>query len=77
MAISILPVDGLINRLIQQNQRPAARPAGPSPQGGDLQDKVNISSQAKTHAAGNGEHAPSQLESKLLEMYTAHSGILP
>lgn len=77
MAISTLPVDGLINRLIQQNQRPAPRPAGPSAQGNDLQDKVNISSQAKTHAAGSVEHTPSQLESKLLEMYTVHSGMLP
>jgi len=74
MAISVLPVDGLINRLIQQNQRPTSRPANASADSATLQDKVNISSQAKAHAAGSGEHAPSQLESKLLEMYKAHSG---
>lgn len=74
MAISVLPVDGLINRLIQQNQRHASRPGGVSAETGSPRDKVNISAQAKAHAAGSGEHAPSQLESKLLAMYRAHSG---
>jgi len=89
MAISVLPVDGLINRLIQQNQRPASRPSGTSSEPGTLQDKVNISSQAKAHASGANDQAgqaatggqtasqdqtPSPLESKLLEMYKIHSG---
>lgn len=74
MAISVLPVDGLINRLIQQNQRPASKPSSVPADAGAPRDKVNISTQAKAHAAGSGEHAPSQLESKLLAMYRAHSG---
>lgn len=74
MAVSVLPVDGLINRLIQQNQRLTSRPAEASADSTRLQDKVNISNQAKLHAAGIGERAQSQLESKLLEMYKVHSG---
>jgi len=55
MAISALPVDGLINRLIQQNQRPAVRSSGSSPDVATLRDQVNISSQAKAHASGANE----------------------
>jgi len=51
MAISALPVDGLINRLIQQNQRPAARPSGSSSEVATPQDQVSISNQAKAHAS--------------------------
>jgi len=74
MAISVLPVDGLINRLIQQNQRPTSRHASSQAGGAAPQDKVSISSQAKLQAEGGAQHAPSQLESKLLDMYKARHG---
>ena len=76
MALSVLPVDGLINRLIQQNQRPASRSSSSSSDRTVPQDKVNISSEAKaqTDVDGAQDSAPSQLESKLLELYRSHAG---
>jgi len=74
MAISALPVDGLINRLIQQHQRPVVKTTNSSAKSSPQADQVNISNQAKVQAGG-GEipQEPSKLENQLLQMYSAHS----
>ena len=71
MAISVHPVDGLINRLLQQNSSSVSRrgsvqqPARP-----DSADRVEISTQAKQ---GVAEQPASKLESQLLQLYSRHS----
>jgi len=81
MAISVQPVDGLINRLLQQNTRSTTvkRPLQSGQHGSASQDTVNISSQAKMqpksfsqdkiHQYQAGEKA---LESHLLNLYKTH-----
>jgi len=81
MAISVQPVDGLINRLLQQNTRSTTikRPLPGGQQGSAVQDSVSISSQAKAqpesfsqariHQYQAGEKA---LESHLLNLYKTH-----
>ncbi len=76
MAISVQPVDGLINRLLQQNSRSssvAERHSHHAP--GRSPDQVSISSQAQTKHRNS---APAQqptagqekaLESHLLKLY--------
>ena len=61
MAISIQPVDGLINRLLQQNGKPSSltRQSAPAPMA--KQDQVNISSSAYAQKAPTTE---SQLQSQ-------------
>ncbi len=74
MAISALPIDGLINRLIQQHQLPSAKNTPSSKQHPSQGDQVNISTQAKTQAeAGMAQQEPSKLENQLLQMYSARS----
>ena len=53
MAITVQPVDGLINRLLQQNGRAASSPKSPS-SATTPHDRVSISSHARS------EGAPSQ-----------------
>jgi len=77
MAISIQPVDGLINRLLQQNGKSssAARPSTPAPM--TKQDQVHISSSAyakqtpSTESQVQSQNKPSEraLESHLLNLY--------
>jgi len=80
MAISIQPVDGLINRLLQQNGKSssAARPSTAAPM--TKQDQVNISSSAYAQQtpATESQVQPQQsqnkpgeraLESHLLNLY--------
>ncbi|MDQ6972733.1 MAG: hypothetical protein Q9M30_08795 [Mariprofundaceae bacterium] len=75
MAISVLPVDGLINRLIQQNQRPSDRPSSGSASKPAQSDQVNISHEAKAQAGSSDiEQTQSQLENQLLQMYSPNSG---
>jgi len=75
MAISALPVDGLINRLIQQHQLPAAKTKASPAQRPFPEDQVSISSQAQTQAdAEVAQHGSSKLENQLLQMYSARSG---
>jgi len=61
MAMNIQPVDGLINRLLQQNSKPSspARPASSSAPA--RQDQVSISSTAqKQQAASTESYLPLQ-----------------
>jgi hypothetical protein len=80
MAISIQPVDGLINRLLQQNGKSssAARPSTPAPM--TKQDQVHISSSAYAKQTPSTEsqvqsqqsqNKPGEraLESHLLNLY--------
>jgi len=55
MAISVQPVDGLINRLLQQNSKPSsvARQGQSSPT--LKQDHVSISAQAQQHSSVSTE----------------------
>jgi len=74
MAISALPVDGLINRLLQQHQRPAVKNTSSSSKPYSQGDQVNISNQAKAQAEGGDiPQEPSKLENQLLQMYSAHT----
>jgi len=82
MAISVQPVDGLINRLLQQNSRPASvsekrlhHAASRS------QDQVTISAKAETHRQGGQPvKAPTSgqekaLESHLLNLYKMNDSL--
>jgi len=83
MAISIQPVDGLINRLLQQNGKPSsvARPytSAPMPQ----QDQVSISSSAKQNSPStkpqiqstNNKPGERALESHLLNLYKKNDNL--
>ena len=80
MSISIQPVDGLINRLLQQNSKAdAVKGRDASPGFTATADKVSISSQAqaKTVAAAAPQQEGQQgrekaLESHLLKLYRMH-----
>jgi len=67
MAISVHPVDGLINRLLQQHSSSASRRENVQSTPPASADRVNISQQAKQ---GVVEPSPSKLESQLLQLYT-------
>jgi len=71
MAMIVHPVDGLINRLLQQNNRLGK--TDPSVSGRDVlpRDHVQISREAQHQARGSG-NSPSRLENQLLQMYTRH-----
>ncbi|MDX8392639.1 MAG: hypothetical protein R8K53_08770 [Mariprofundaceae bacterium] len=73
MAISALPVEGLIHRLIQQQQLPITKmSAATSAQ--QMHDQVSISEQAREQAdTGAADQTPSKLENQLLQMYNARS----
>jgi len=69
MTISVQPVDGLINRLLQQNSRSASVPDRhhPARQG---QDQVSISAGAHVqHQTGKSSGQEKPLESHLLKLY--------
>lgn len=69
MALSVLPVDGLINRLIDQHQRPSGKSQKYQPPS-RVADQVSISSQARAQAGdAAAEQQPSRLENQLLQMY--------
>jgi len=88
MAISIQPVDGLINRLLQQHGKPSSvdRQNPPAPMA--RQDQLSISSSAQLSQTPSTEsqihsqnqsnspthHKPSEraLESHLLNLYKKH-----
>ncbi|MDQ6988061.1 MAG: hypothetical protein Q9M25_09685 [Mariprofundaceae bacterium] len=73
MALSVLPVEGLIHRLIQQQQLPATK-ASSATSDQKKHDQVNISNQARERAdTGASEQTPSKLENQLLQMYSARS----
>lgn len=66
MALTVLPSDGFINRLLQQAHNSAAPKTQPSGQPAKSgQDQVSISSEAR-EATQTSNH---QLESKLMELY--------
>lgn len=71
MAMIVHPVDGLINRLLQQNNRPGK--TDPSVSGRDVlpRDHVQISGEAQYQGRASG-NSPSYLENQLLRMYTRH-----
>ncbi|MBL4775041.1 MAG: hypothetical protein JKY87_03165 [Mariprofundus sp.] len=77
MAISIQPVDGLINRLLQQNGKPSSVTRQQSPSAMPQQDQVNISSSAKQQSPSTESQVQSSsykpgeraLESHLLNLY--------
>ena len=77
MAISIQPVDGLINRLLQQNGKPSSVTKQHSPSPMSQQDQVSISSSAKQQAPLTESQVQSTsdkpgeraLESHLLNLY--------
>lgn len=80
MPISVQPVDGLINRLLQQNSKPSVVNERQAHQPRSS-DAVNISSQAKAQQlSGNAEHTPhapgnSSLESQLLNLYKSNDSL--
>jgi len=77
MAISVQPVDGLINRLLQQNSRPAsAVDRRPGSHMHSTQDQISISSRAQSQPDTVSDAAQQQnrpggkaLESHLLNLY--------
>ncbi|PJA32095.1 MAG: hypothetical protein CO187_05815 [Zetaproteobacteria bacterium CG_4_9_14_3_um_filter_53_7] len=66
MALTVLPSDGFISRLLQQAHRPAPSTAPQTQHSPAQPDQMSISSEAR-----QASHAPSNnnLESKLMEMY--------
>jgi hypothetical protein len=76
MAISVQPVDGLINRLLQQNSRPAsATDRKMESHTAPTQDQVSISPRAQSQAVtGPSQHntGGKALESHLLNLYKMH-----
>lgn len=84
MAISVQPVDGLINRLLQQNSRaPSVSERPVASQAARTQDEVNISSaalsqhQAMDHKQDQPQQRPSSkaLESHLLSLYKSNDSL--
>ncbi len=71
MAMTVHPVDGLINRLLQQNNRPGKADTGVSGRDVFPRDHVQISGEAHQQARTSGD-SPSRLENQLLQMYTRH-----
>jgi len=77
MAISVQPVDGLINRLLQQNSRPAsAVDRRPGSHMHSTQDQINISTRAQSQhdtvsgvAQQQNKPGGKALESHLLKLY--------
>ncbi|MDQ6970660.1 MAG: hypothetical protein Q9M16_09135 [Mariprofundus sp.] len=80
MAISIQPVDGLINRLLQQNSKPSSVARQSAPAAAPKQDQVSISSSAYSQKTPTTEsqvqsqqqqNKPGEraLESHLLNLY--------
>jgi len=78
MAISVQPVDGLINRLLQQNSRaPSAAEKAASTPTAPSRDQVNISSEALLQRQALSDRVEQQqrresgkaLESHLLSLY--------
>jgi len=55
MAISIQPVDGLINRLLQQNSKPSSVARQQQPAPGAKQDHVSISTSAQKQVSVSAE----------------------
>ncbi|OIO74802.1 MAG: hypothetical protein AUJ57_01430 [Zetaproteobacteria bacterium CG1_02_53_45] len=66
MALTVLPSDGFISRLLQQAHRPAPSTPPQPQQSAPRPDQMSISNEARqaSHAPGNNS-----LESKLMEMY--------
>jgi len=80
MAISVQPVDGLINRLLQQNSRPASvaeRRLDSRMQAG--QDKLSISTKAQSQPADvpqqQSKAGGKALESHLLSLYKMNDSL--
>jgi len=67
MAINVQAVDGLINRLLQQNTSSVSRRENVQQERPDSGERVNISQQAKHVIA---DQSVSKLESHLLQLYT-------
>jgi len=70
MAMTVHPVDGLIHRLLQQNNRPSKADSDVSGRDVLPRDHVQISGEAH-HQVRLG-NSPSHLENQLLQMYTRH-----
>ncbi|WP_236075321.1 hypothetical protein [Mariprofundus sp. EBB-1] len=67
MALSILPADGFITRLLQQSQSTTAKvPAGHSKPAPNVQDQASISQEARQATQGENSNP---LESKLIDLY--------
>jgi len=74
MAMTIHPVDGLIQRLLQQSSRPGKTGSDVSSSNSFPLDQVQISGDAHHQARLSG-NAPSRLEDQLLQMYTRHGHV--
>ncbi|GAV20464.1 hypothetical protein MMIC_P1430 [Mariprofundus micogutta] len=66
MAITALPSDGFISRLLQQAHRPAPNAAPQSGQPAAKDDQMTFSNEARQASQPSGSQ---NLESKLMEMY--------
>lgn len=67
MALSILPADGFISRLLQQSQStPAKAPVSSPTPAPNTQDQTSISQEARQATQGEGNQ---RLESKLIDLY--------
>ena len=72
MAITVQPVDGLINRLLQQNGRAAS-----DQYGSDRAVQAHAGQDSGSHSASKSEvNSPREraLESHLLDLYRSHDG---
>jgi len=71
MSISVHPVDGLINRLLQQHSSSSVKHSEKAPQAhSNAAERVNISQHAKHVVA---DQTVSKLESHLLQLYSPRS----
>ena len=73
MALTVMPSDGFISRLLQQAHRPAPAPAPEASKSSSAADQMSISQEARqsSQSADNNQ----RLESKLLEMYNQKGGV--
>ncbi len=73
MALTVMPSDGFISRLLQQAHRPAPSVAPQNNQSTPKPDQMSISDEARQ--ASQPTTSSNRLESKLMEMYNQKGGV--
>lgn len=72
MALTVMPSDGFISRLLQQAHRPAQSEAPQTNHSAPKPDQMSISTEARQASQPSSNN---NLESKLMEMYNQKGGV--
>lgn len=72
MALTILPSDGFITRLLQQAHHTAPKAPPASNQQATKPDQMSISNEARQATESTGNH---RLESKLMDLYNQKGNV--